>query len=410
VNARRWTISLLIAALWAQFVPIAGERWLGAATAFAQDAGGGGGGSGGGVGGGGGGGGELRVASDNLAVQDMARIAGQGSTILRGMGLVIGLSPKSGDSGRELALARPLAKVYEANGNPLPDLAELGAARSAALVAIEVEVPSQGAQLDDQFDIRVSTLHSATSLAGGRLILSPLSGPLPGQGVYAMGSGPIYIEDTQSPTQGVIRGGARIIQPIPMPAIRDRFTLTLLPAYRFHNIASRVADSINGALTDPAEGLVERSTGSEIARAIDDTSIVVTVPKEERGNVPQFVGLIMSTQVTLSLISQPAEVRVNPRTGSIIFAGNVEISPVAISHKNLTINTVNPSPPPSPANPLRLRERMIAIDTAGRRSDRAKIQDLLAAFRALDVPVEDRIDIILQLHRSGRLHARLIVE
>lgn len=355
--------------------------------------------------------GEIRPVSDNLTVQDVCRIAGQGSTVLRGMGLVVGLARGSGDSGKELALARPLAKIYEANGNPLPDLAELERAGNAALVALEVVIPAQGASLDDEFDVKVSALHSAKSLAGGQLILSPLSGPLPGQGVYAVGSGSLSLEDANTPTQAVVRGGARVIQAIPMPEIGERFTLTLLPNYRYHNVAARIADAINGALTDPSDGGgVDRPAGAILARAIDNVSIEVTVPKEERETTPQFIGLIMGTQVTLSLIQQPAEVRVNARTGSIVFAGNVEISPVAISHKNLVINTIIPATPPSERNPQRIRERMVSVDTSGRSRDRAKIQDLLAAFRQLDVPVEDRINIIIQLHKSGRLHARLVVE
>jgi len=94
----------------------------------------------------------------------------------------------------------------------------------------------------------------------------------------------------------------------------------------------------------------------------------------------------MSTQVTISLLQQPAEVRINQRTGSIIFSGNVEISPVAVSHKNLMITTLTPPPVPTAQNPQRIRDTMVALDTAGRNREKARIQDLLLAFRTLDVP------------------------
>ncbi len=362
---------------------------------------------------------ESRPTADNVTVQELTRIAGHGSTVLRGIGIVTGLGKGKGDKGSELALARPLAKVYEANGNPLPDLRELAKAENAALVALEVVIPAQGAQMDDEFDIRVTTLHSATNLAGGQLMISPISGPLPGQGVFAMGAGTLYLEDAQTPTSAVIRGGARIVRPITMPAIVSRLTLTLMPQYRYHTVSARIAEAINGALSDPQDaGEDAQTTGSglSLAQAIDDTTIVVRIPDQERGNVPQFVGMIMGTQVTLGLLQQPAEVRVNPRTGSIVFSGNVEISPVAVSHKNLVITTIiqppaQPGRPiPAPAGPQRVTDRMVAIDTSGRGRERARIQDLLAAFRQLDVPVEDRINIITQLHRAGRLHARLVVE
>ena len=156
--------------------------------------------------------------------------------------------------------------------------------------------------------------------------------------------------------------------------------------------------------------LTDRSMHTDVARALNDTSILVTIPPQERVNIPQFIAMVMSTQVTLSLLQQPAEVRINARTGSIIISGNVEISPVAISHKNLMISTVTPSLPPTLQNPQRFRETMVGLDTSSRAREKARIQDLIAAFKTLDVPVDDRINIIMQLHKAGRLHAKLVVE
>jgi len=40
----------------------------------------------------------------------------------------------------------------------------------------------------------------------------------------------------------------------------------------------------------------------------------------------------------------------------------------------------------------------------------AKLQDLLAAMDAIKVPAQDRIDIIKELYKIGKLHAKLITE
>jgi flagellar P-ring protein precursor FlgI len=230
--------------------------------------------------------------------------------------------------------------------------------------------------------------------------------------VYAMGNGTIMLEDKTLTTTGIIKNGAHMLADVPMPTIRDTFMLTLAPGYRYYTVASRVADAVNGSVNDPQEGLslTDRSLHTDVARALNDTSILVTIPQAERGNVPQFVAMVISTQVTLSLLQQPAEVRINARTGSIIFSGNVEISPVAISHKNLMISTVVPALPPTLQNPQRFRESMVGLDTSSRAREKARIQDLLVAFRTLDVPIDDRINIIMQLHKAGRLHAKLVVE
>lgn len=354
-----------------------------------------------------------RVTADNVQIQELCRIQGQGESVLRGVGIVTGLGKGKGDKGSELALARPLARLYEVNNIALPDLKELASASTCAIVAIEVTIPAQGARQDDTFDIRVTALHSATDLTGGQLIISPLMGPrADDQTIYAMGSGTVALEDKNTPTNVVIHNGAHMLADVPMPTIRDTFVLTLQPQYRHYTISSRVADAINGSVNDPQEGLAltDRTMHTDVARALNDTSILVTIPVAERQNVPQFIAMVMSTQVTLTLLQQPAEVRINQRTGSIIFSGNVEISPVAISHKNLMITTLTPAAPPTLQNPQRFRETMVGLDTSSRQREKARIQDLLMAFRTLDVPVEDRINIIMQLHKTGRLHARLVVE
>lgn len=356
---------------------------------------------------------QSHLSADNVAIQDLARIQGQGESVLRGVGIVTGLGKGKGDKGSELALARPLARLYEVNNIPLPDLRDLANSSTCALVAIEVTIPAQGARQDDAFDIRVTALHSASDLSGGQLILSPLMGPRADDPtVYAMANGTIMLEDKTTPTTGIIKNAAHMLADVPMPTISSTFMLTLQPQYRHYTIASRVADAVNGAVNDPQEGLslTDRTMHTDVAKALNDTTILVTIPPNERGNVPQFIAMVMSTQVTLSLLQQPAEVRINPRTGSIIFSGNVEISPVAISHKNLMINTLVPAPPNGPLNPQRFRESMVGIDTSSRAREKARIQDLLLAFRTLDVPVEDRINIIMQIHKAGRLHARLVVE
>ncbi|MFT3685825.1 MAG: flagellar basal body P-ring protein FlgI [Phycisphaerales bacterium] len=357
--------------------------------------------------------GEQRLTADNVAIQDLVRIRGQGETVLRGVGIVTGLAKGKGDKGTELALARPLAKIYELNNIPLPDLKELANAGTCALVAIEVLIPAQGARVDDTFDIRVTALHSASDLSGGQLILSPLMAPRADDSrVFAMGSGTIMLEDKALLTNGVVKNGAHMLADVPMPVIRDTFILTLQPQYRSYNVASRVADAVNGSVNDPQEGLslTDRTIHTDVAQALTDTDILVTIPQNERAKVPQFVAMVMSTQVTLSLLQQSAEVRINPRTGVIVFSGNVEISPVAISHKNLMISTIVPAPQPSLQNPQRFRESMVSLDTSSRAREKARIQDLLVAFRTLDVPIDDRINIIMQLHKSGRLHAKLVIE
>lgn len=360
---------------------------------------------------GGGGGAEAgRVASsggDVTSVQELARLEGQAENVLRGVGIVLGLKG-TGDSGADLVLARPLAAFYERNGNPLPELRELAKSKSAALVAIECVIPPQGARVGDNLDVFVSTSHSATSLAGGRLFLAPLSGPLPGQGVFAFASGPLVLEDTGSPTVARIRGGARVAADILQPVSGEVFTLVVHPHFRSFSVTDQLADTIN-ALGPDGDG-VGGAAGEPIARAVDDVTVRVTVPAAERSNPAKFIAKVLSASFSPSLLRLPAQVIVNQRTGSIIVTGNVEISAVAIAHKGLVVTTTTPAPVPTPLTPQTTTTKWTGVQTTDRPTERAKIQDLLSAFKALDIPVDEQIAILTQVHRAGRLHARLIVE
>jgi flagellar P-ring protein precursor FlgI len=101
-------------------------------------------------------------------------------------------------------------------------------------------------------------------------------------------------------------------------------------------------------------------------------------------------------------------VTINEKTGTIIMTGDVEISPVVISHNGLSISTIAPPPVPTLRTPLVTDHEAIAISTTGQPS--GNLQDLVNAMEQLKVPAQDRIDIIKELYKTGKLHAKLIEE
>jgi flagellar P-ring protein precursor FlgI len=88
--------------------------------------------------------------------------------------------------------------------------------------------------------------------------------------------------------------------------------------------------------------------------------------------------------------------------------GDVEIGPVVISHKGLTITTITPPPTPTAWNPLTTERTAVSLDTAGQGG--ARLQSLVDAMDMIKVPAEDRIAILKMIHKTGKLHAKLIVE
>lgn len=341
------------------------------------------------------------------SIQEFVRIDGYSRSPLRGIGIVMGL-PGTGDSAAEMVLARPLAAVYAANGNPLPDLKELSKGRSAAIVMITCTVPEGGGRYGETYDVFVHASHSAKSLRGGTLIISPLMNADPmNPRVYAMAQGPIVLEDSEITTSGRIRDGAQLIKDIRPPALGDTFDLVLRPHFHSFAVARTLATEINGITADLEN---EADAGDPIAQAIDDSTIRVNVPPHERNNPANFMARVLTKRFSPSLIDLPAMVVVNERTGSIVITGDVEISAVTVGSDRLIVTTTTPTPVPTPTNPLVTQENWTEFGSTASGGERARIQDLLEAFKHLNVPVREQIQILAQINQTGRLHARFIRE
>ncbi len=339
-----------------------------------------------------------------LSVQDMVTLGGTGENTLWGLGFVVGLQG-TGDSSDALPLARQLAGLLEKGGNPVPDLLELTGGRNIAMVMVTCTLPREGARKGESFDVHVQAWHNAKSLRGGRLFITPLQGPIAGQGVFAFADGPVVI-DGEVETSGVVRRGAQVTWDFRMNVIGrgGMMTLVVRPEYAGWTTSKLLANTIN----QDRQGL--REDVEEIARAVDSKTVRVRIPEPELSNPANFIGNILNIQLDPSLLSLPARVIVNERTGSIVVTGDVEISPTVISHEDLVVTTITPPAPPTPDNPRVELANVTAVDTTGDERRAARLEDLLEAMKALDVPVEDRIAILSQMHAIGHLHAELVIE
>jgi flagellar P-ring protein precursor FlgI len=335
-------------------------------------------------------------AARAVRIADITRIAGQRTNVLTGLGLVYGLKG-TGDGGDFTAAIRPLASMLKNFQDPVT-LAELSKVQNVAIVAVTALVPSTGAREGDHLDLRITSMGAATSLKGGRLFVSPLTGPIPNGGIYALAEGPVTLEDPSEPNAGVIKGGAVMEVDLPIKYVENgHFSLIIEAPSANWTTASLIARTINDA---------ESQTGVPIAAAIDAKEVVVVIPPAERERPDSFISRVQ--QLPVLILPTEARVVVNKRTGTLIVTGDVEISPVVISHKGLTITTVAPPPVPTPRTPQVTNRDAIVLDPQNQGG--ARLQDLVNALDQLKVPVEDRIDIIRELYTTGKLHAKLIEE
>ena len=325
-------------------------------------------------------------------IKDICRVKGQEENTLQGWGLVVGLKG-TGDGGDFLPTIRPLAQMLQMMGNQLGQggPVELKDASNVALVLVTATVPATGARQGDKIDCQVMSIGAAKSLAGGRLFLTPLTGPVAGSTkVYAVAQGWLSLEDEDTPTAAVVKSGCRLEEDVLTPFVRDNMvTLVLDKPHANFQLAQDVAEAIN-TTSD-----ITTSDGF-LARAVDQVNIVVQIPEHYRSDPVLFVSEILS--LPLLEVAGEASVVINERTGTIVINGDVEIGPVVVTHKNVVIEAAGPTP----------SDRFFAVNP--NQEATTKLQSLIEALNAVKVPTEDIISIVKEIRKNGRLHAHLIVE
>lgn len=347
------------------------------------------------------------MTAQAVQLQSHVRIKGAESSKLIGMGLVVGLNG-TGDNGKFMPAMRPLvAMIKRTTSNQSVLESDLKDLKNVALVYVTARIPESGITEGDALDIHVASV-GASSLKGGRLVLTPLLSPLAYRDTamqpQTMGfaEGPITLENPDAPTTGVIPAGGRSIVRIDSLSMDEagRMTLVLNEPIATWPMAHMIATLINDDWAGTEQG--------PIAAAISPRNVVIQVPRREQANPSAFISRVLEMQFDPSLVRTGARVVINEKTGTIVITGDVQISPVVISHAGMTITTITPARTPTPDEPQVDQRSWVGLDPL--KKGGAKLDDLLTAFNQLKVPAEDRIAILKEIHRSGKLHAQLIVE
>ena len=331
-------------------------------------------------------------ARARTTLENICRVKGQEEITLHGLGIVAGLNG-TGDGGSFLPTIRSLATMMQLLGTPLGQdgASELKDAKNVALVIVTATIPAAGARRGDKIDCAVSAI-SARSLEGGRLLLTPLTGPLPQQDpiVFAVAEGPLTLEDDTLVTTARIHGGCRLHEDFFNPfSEQGQLTLVVDKDYAGFQVTQEIAEMINTRQ--------ELLTGGEpLAKPIDQVTVEVTVPAAYRDHLVQFVSEILSLEMP-ELRTGPRVV-IRERSGTIVIDGDVEIGPVLVTHQGVVVE----------AGGATAGNEFVALDS--QTEDNPKLKALLAALNAIRVPPEDKIEIIKALHRNGKLYAALIIE
>lgn len=352
----------------------------------------------------------IRPAGAASRIKDIASLQAGRDNQLIGYGLVVGLQG-TGDGLRNSPFTEQSLRAMLQN---LGISTEGGASRvnNVAAVIVTANLPPF-ASLGSRIDVTVSSLGDATSLRGGTLIMTSMSGA-DGQ-IYAVAQGSVIVSAINAQgdaatlqqgtaTAGRLPGGAIIEREIPA-----KFKQVDGLVYQLRNpdftTAVGMADVINA--------FSEARYGSAIAEAQDSTSVAVRKPA--RADLARLTaeleGLVVETDT-------PARVVVNERTGTIVIGNDVRVSKVAVSHGTLTVQ-INEMP--TVVQPLPFSDGVTAVEpltdiTAGidggqiAMIEGPDLRTLVAGLNSIGVKPDGVIAILQGIKSAGALHAELVLQ
>jgi flagellar P-ring protein FlgI len=329
-----------------------------------------------------------------VRLENLCTVQGQQEVRLTGLGLVVGLTG-TGDGAKNVSTVRALAAALSRMNSPV-NPADLRNADSVAVVMVEATIPRAGLKKGQTIDCFISTVMGAKSLRGGRLLSTPLTTVhLRDEAVWGLAAGAVIVEDVaRSTTARIVQGVSMSRDATPLflqQQAGSSITLMIDPYHASFWTAAEVARVVNSEFSFQAGG-------KDIANPTNPTAVVVMIPPAYEETPVDFVAQVLD--VGIDIPTTQAKVILNNRTGTVIVTGEVEISPVVITHKSFSIEVGDELQ--STSGPF-----VGLIEGQGRQSPQ-QLKQLVDALNQLQVPSIEIIAIIRELHATGKLHAELV--
>jgi flagellar P-ring protein precursor FlgI len=274
-------------------------------------------------------------------IKDIAEFEGVRENMLVGYGLVVGLNGTGDTLNNAIFTRESLIGMLERLGVNARDTSLR--TKNVAAVMVTATLPPFARQ-GGHIDVTVSALGDAKSLLGGTLLVTPMLGA-DGE-VYAVAQGTVATGGIAAkgqatsvtkgvPTAGRISSGAIVEREVGFELAKLK-TVNLTLHNPDFTTARRVAQAVNDFLRAPS------------ARALDPSTVLLTLPGEFKGDV---VSLITDIEQLRVEPDQPARVVIDEQNGVIVMGENVRISTVAVAQGTLTVR-ITETPQVSQPNPF----------------------------------------------------------
>ncbi|WP_295556021.1 flagellar basal body P-ring protein FlgI [uncultured Hyphomicrobium sp.] len=352
----------------------------------------------------------LAGGSTGVRIKDITAVQGVRANQLVGYGLVVGLNG-TGDSLRNSPFTQQsLQSMLDQMGvnirtaNPRT--------RNIAAVLVTADLPPF-AGAGSRIDITVSSLGDASSLAGGSLVMTPLSGA--DGAVYAVGQGPVAVSgfgvqgraesvSQNVPTTGRIPNGALVEREV-AGALDDEGALVLELRNPDFGTAVRITDTINA--------FAKQRFGRPVAREQDLRSVSLQRPVDV--SAARFLAEIGELYTEAD---GPARVVIDERTGTVVIGRDVQIQTVAVSHGSLTVRItegakVSQPEPFSDGETVVVPESFVTVNQEGANlaiMGGTNLETLVRGLNMMGLKPTGIIAILQAIKTSGALQAELVVQ
>ena len=343
-------------------------------------------------------------------IKDITTVVGVRENQLIGYGLVIGLQG-TGDSMRNAPFTeQSLQAMFDRMG---VNVTQQGLrVRNVAAVMVTTNLPPF-ASIGSKIDVNVSSIGDATSLNGGTLLMTPLTGA-DGR-VYAVSQGALLASGysasgvAASVSQGVqtdgrIPNGAIVEREVP-GALDDLKTLVLDLQNPDYATATLMADVINA--------FAMKEFGKPVAQERDMRSVVLRKPANV--TAARFLAAIGDLLV---YPDAPARVVINQRTGTVVIGQDVRISTVGLTHGSLTVR-VTETPVASQPAPFSQGKTVVLPRTQVNVTEQdghmaviggTSLQTLIDGLNKLGLKPTDIIAILQAIKSAGALQAEVVIQ
>jgi flagellar P-ring protein precursor FlgI len=355
----------------------------------------------------------LCLASGNafagVRIKDIASLQGVRDNQLIGYGLVVGLQG-AGDTLRNAPFTeQAMQSMLDRLGINVRNTSLR--TRNVAAAIVTADLPPE-AGVGSRIDVTVSSLGDATSLMGGTLVLTTLTGA-DGQ-TYAVAQGAVAVTgydvagqaETLSqgvPTAGRIANGALIEKSL--PPMRDSGVLTLELRNPDYNTAVRIADAVNS--------YARTRFHKKVAFAQDFRAVTLFRPGDV--DVARFMAEIGD------LVVEPdttARVVLDARTGTIVIGQDVQMSTVAVTHGTLSVR-ITETPTASQPAPLSNGKTVVTPKTQIEANQEGgplavvggtSLRSLVTGLNRIGLKPPGIIAILQAIKTAGALQADLVVQ